>query len=89
MKGLSVLLTLALLILAHQLSIFVKRAASLPTAEQAKSSTAGAQLPLQLLAQTNSRGLTQMPIPDSYAQNQFLRRSQERSNQSPILSLEL
>ncbi len=89
MKGLSVLLTLALLVLAQQLSIYLKRAGSLPPVERATPSVSDAQLSGQLLARTNSRGQAPIQFPNFRAQNRFSRRGLVHSNESPNISFEL
>jgi len=63
MKGLSVLLTLALLLLAHQLSLHLKRAGALPTAAKAQPRPAGDRAEVQLQARTNTRGFGPRRLP--------------------------
>ncbi len=80
MKGLSILLTLALLVLAQQLSIYLKRAGALATADRSSASTPRAE--------TNSR-LALRQTQALRAPNYLKRRSLEQSNQSPVIGLEI
>ena len=89
MKGLSVLLTLALLILAHQLPHFLQRNGALPLTAAAHSPPLGTPSEMLLLARTNSRNVAPSLLPTYRAQGGFIRRHSPLAIDSDNPSFEL
>ena len=83
------MLTLALLILAHQLPHFLQRSGTLPLNAAASSPTPGPQPEVPLLARTNSRNVAPSRLPAYRAQGGFSRRHSPPFSDSDNQSFEL
>ena len=89
MKGLSILLTLALLVLAHQLSVYLKKSGSPQATSDPEVGPLMQHSDIQLQARTNARGVVPRHIPAFRAEGKFRGYSQDPYPEAPSASIEL
>jgi len=89
MKGLSILLTLALLVLAQELATYLRRSGLQHSSSNPDFSSLMQQPDLQLQARTNTRGLVPKRVPAFRAEGKFRGFSREPYPEPPNTIFEL